>query len=114
MIGVLDTGAPWHYAVVLLASLLVTLPLEFLLGARVYRRPRRLAVTIVLASTPFVLWDVAAIRAGHWSISDEFTTGLDIGVMPVEELGFFVVIPICAILTYEVVRRGLTREVRNR
>ncbi len=113
MIAAIDTAARWHYAAVLVASLLVTLPLEFLLGARVYRRPKRLASTIVLAAIPFVVWDIAAIRAGHWSISDEYTTGLDIGNMPIEEVSFFVVIPVCAILTYEVVRRLLTRGEDN-
>lgn len=107
MIGVVDAGAPWHYAAVLLASLLVTVPLELLFGARVYRQPKRLAATILIASTPFVVWDVAAIEAGHWSIADEFTTGLGVGPMPLEELGFFIVIPICALLTFEVVRRHL-------
>ena len=107
-IGMVDTGAPWHYAAILLASLLVTVPLELLLGARVYRQPRRLAATILIASAPFVVWDLAAIRAGHWSIAEEFTTGFGIGDMPLEELGFFVVIPICALLTFEVVRRHLT------
>lgn len=112
MIGMIDAGAPWHYAAILVASLVVTVPLELLLGARVYRQPKRLAATIVIASTPFVVWDVAAIEAGHWSIADEFTTGFDIGHMPLEEVSFFVVIPICALLTFEVVRRHLAPDRR--
>jgi lycopene cyclase domain-containing protein len=110
MIGAISTGADWHYAGVLLASLAVTLPLEFVLGARVYRQPKRLITTIIVASMPFVIWDVAAIGAGHWSIADRFTLGLGIGSMPLEELGFFVVIPVCALLTFEVVRRHVVRD----
>jgi lycopene beta-cyclase len=113
MTGVIDGAEPWHYAAVLLASVIVTLPLELLLRARVYRQPRRLAATIAIASTPFVAWDIAAIRAGHWSIADEFTTGVDVGTLPVEEMAFFVVIPICALLTFEVVRRRLAPNRRT-
>ena len=50
-----------------------------------------------------VLWDVAAIRLGHWTFSPRFTTGWRIGNIPVEELTFFLVIPICALLSYEAV-----------
>ena len=48
--------------------------------------------------------DLLAIRAGHWDFDPEQVTGIAIGPVPVEELLFFVAIPICAILTLEAVR----------
>jgi hypothetical protein len=51
----------------------------------------------------FVVWDVAAIRLGHWTFSPTYTTGWRVGNIPVEELTFFVVIPLCALLSYEAV-----------
>ncbi|HEX6419947.1 MAG TPA: lycopene cyclase domain-containing protein [Acidimicrobiales bacterium] len=94
----------WQYLAVLAGCLLVTLPLEVVLGARVYRRPRRLARSLVPALVVFVAWDVAAIGRGHWWFSERYTTGWRLpGDLPVEELAFFVVIPICALLTYEAV-----------
>jgi lycopene cyclase domain-containing protein len=91
------------YALVLLACLLGTLPLELVLGVRVYRRWRRLVLTLVPVLAVFVAWDVAAVRAGHWSFHG--TLGPYVGVLPVEEIAFFVVIPTCAILALEAVRR---------
>ncbi|QGH71082.1 lycopene cyclase domain-containing protein [Pseudactinotalea sp. HY158] len=85
----------------------VTLPLEFLVGARVYRSPRRLATAVVPVLVLFGAWDVFAISRGHWTYSSRFVTGVEVGTLPLEEIVFFVVIPICALLTYEAVRRLL-------
>jgi lycopene cyclase domain-containing protein len=93
----------FQYLIVMALCLVVTLPLEFVLDARVYRRPRRLLRSLLPTFAAFVLWDVAAIRLGHWTFSPRFTTGWRIGNIPVEELTFFVVIPLCALLSYEAV-----------
>ncbi len=97
--------------------LLLTLPLEVVIGARVYRRPRRLVRTLVPVVLVFTVWDLVGIVRDHWSYSPSFTTGWRLPFsMPVEELAFFVVIPICALLTYEAVGRVLegARELRRR
>ncbi|GGK12437.1 lycopene cyclase [Pilimelia terevasa] len=100
---------PLRYLAVLVACLLVTLPLEFVLGARVLRRPRRLALVLLAATAPFVVWDLVALARGHWSFAPGRTVGLTVAGLPVEELLFFVVVPVCALLTYEALglpRRG--------
>lgn len=89
----------------LAACVLVTLPLEVVVGARVYRRPGRLLAVLTPVVAVFLVWDVFAIARGHWSFSEQYTTGWTLpGGIPVEELAFFVVIPICALLTFEAVR----------
>lgn len=116
MTAVLTTFPRWHYLAVLLACLLATLPLELVLGARVYRRPLRLAATIGIAATPFVIWDALAVRAGHWWFSARHTLGIELfASLPLEEVLFFVVIPICALLTHGAVTALLARrEPRHR
>jgi lycopene beta-cyclase len=94
----------YQYFLVLAACVLITLPLELVIGARVYRRPRRLLSALALPIVIFVAWDVAAIERGHWWFNPRYVTGWRLpGDLPVEELAFFVVIPICALLTYEAV-----------
>ena len=84
--------------------LLVTLPLEFVFRARVYRRIRTLLLALLPVVLVFSVWDIAGIVRGHWTYSPRYTTGiLLIFDMPLEELVFFVVIPICGLLTYEAV-----------
>jgi len=92
------------YLVVLAVCLLGTLPLELVLHTRVYGRPRRLLLTLLPVVAVFVGWDVLAIRAGHWGYDPRQTTGVRFGNVPLEEVAFFVAIPICAILTLEAVR----------
>lgn len=95
---------PYAYLLVLLGCLIGTAPLEVFLGTRVYARWRRLALTLLPVLVVFVTWDLLAIQAGHWDFDVSQTTGLSVGALPVEELAFFVVIPICAVLTLEAVR----------
>ena len=106
----------WHYLAVLAGCLLVTLPLEIVLGARVYRRWRRLVLALLPVVVVFVVWDLVGIARDHWSYSERFTTGVMVGPMPLEELLFFLVIPVCGLLTYEAVGNvlRLLRRVRER
>ena len=94
----------YQYLLLMGACVVLTLPLELVLRARVWRRPRRLVLALVGPAVIFSLWDVAAIAHHHWSYSRRYTTGWDLpGHLPIEEVAFFVVVPICALLTYEAV-----------
>ncbi|CAO5241089.1 lycopene cyclase domain-containing protein [Frankia sp. AgKG'84/4] len=93
------------YLAVLAGCLLGTAPLELLLATRVYGRPRRLALTLLPVLAVFVAWDLYAISAGHWTFDARGVTGLRLpGRLPLDELLFFLVVPLCAILTLEAVR----------
>jgi len=78
--------------------------LELLLRTRVLRRWRRLLLTLLLASVPFVLWDVLAVHLGHWSFDPDAVLSLRLGGLPLEEWLFFPVVGFAAILTLEAVR----------
>jgi lycopene cyclase domain-containing protein len=96
------------YLVILAACLLGTLPLELVLGVRVYARWQQLLATLVPVAAVFTAWDVWAISRGQWSYDRRYLVGVTLpGHLPLEELLFFLVIPTCAVLTYEavVVRR---------
>ena len=100
----------WQYVTLMVGCLVLTLPLELVLGARVWRRPRRLALALAPALVVFVVWDLWATAAGTWGFNERYTLGLTFpGGMAAEELLFFTVIPICALLTLEAVRRILGR-----
>jgi lycopene beta-cyclase len=93
-----------QYLALLGACLLITLPLEFVLRARVYRRPRALLFAVLPVVIIFSIWDLVGIYRHHWSYNARFITGIELPLgLPLEELAFFVVIPICGLLTYEAV-----------
>jgi lycopene cyclase domain-containing protein len=98
----------WQYLLLMAGCLLITLPLEFVLGARVYRSPRRLWRALWPMLGVFVAWDLIVIARDHWTFSERYTTGLVFpGGVPLEEVVFFIVIPICGLLSLEAVRRIL-------
>ena len=51
----------------------------------------------------FSLWDIVAIARDHWTYNPKYVTGIHLGDLPLEEVVFFIVIPICALLSYEAV-----------
>lgn len=94
----------YQYLALMGACVLITLPLEVVLRARVYRRPRALLLALVPVVVVFSVWDVVGIVREHWSYNPRYVTGIELPLdMPLEELVFFVVIPLCGLLTYEAV-----------
>lgn len=92
---------PYQYLIVMGLCLAITLPLEWVLRARVYRRWRLLLPTIAVVVLVFGIWDLIAISRDHWSFSPLYTTGITLGTLPIEELSFFIVIPLAGLLSYE-------------
>ncbi|MFI6757842.1 lycopene cyclase domain-containing protein [Micromonospora sp. NPDC050417] len=93
------------YLAVLAGCLAGALWLEPILRVNVLRRWRRLLLTIAPVAALFVLWDLAAIAAGHWTFDPEQITGVLLpGGLPLDEVFFFLVVPLCAVLGFEAVR----------
>jgi lycopene cyclase domain-containing protein len=96
------------YVAVLAGCLGAVLWLEPVLRVNVLRRWRRLLLTVLPVAAVFALWDVAAIAAGHWSFDPAQTTGVRLpGALPLDELLFFLVVPVCAVFGFEAVRAVL-------
>lgn len=94
------------YLLVLLGCLAATLPLEVVLRLRVVRRPLRLLASLVPGFLIFVAWDLYAVHAGQWTYDPRHLIGVVLpGGLPLEEVLFFVVVPVCSVLTFEAVRR---------
>lgn len=100
----MDPGR-WSYAAVLLFVLVGCLWLEIALRTRVLVRTRRLLATTVLPVLVFYAWDAYAIASGHWTFDPARILGIRLpGGVPIDEVLFFLVIPLAAILTLEAVR----------
>lgn len=104
----------WSYVAMLAFCLVGTLPLVPAFRLRVLRQPGRLLLTIAAAGTPFLIWDLYATEAGHWSFDAAQTLPWRVAGLPLEEIGFFVVIPLVSVLTYEAVRAVRRRHVAPR
>lgn len=95
----------WSYLAVLGFILVGSGWLELFLRTRVLRRWLRLLLTLVPVAIAFSLWDLYAIAAGHWDFDLSRITGVYVvGDLPLDEVLFFLIVPLAAILTFEAVR----------
>jgi lycopene cyclase domain-containing protein len=104
----------FSYIAVLVFIFLGTVWLEIILKARVYQKFKRLILTIIPVVILMVIWDYYAIINNHWFFDPEKTTGITlIGFLPLEELLFFIIVPIAALLSFEAVRSIKKEKVGN-
>ena len=103
----------WLYLLLLGGCVLITLPLE-ILGQGVYRQPIRLLRALTPVLVVFLIWDAIAIALHIWHYNPKYVSGIDVPFMPLEELLFFIVIPLCGLLTYNAVTTilGILRDWR--
>ncbi|MDO8731784.1 MAG: lycopene cyclase domain-containing protein [Actinomycetota bacterium] len=93
------------YVGVLAFILLGSVWLEIVLRTRVLRRWLRLAIALLPTLVLFVLWDSYAIAQGHWDFNVDRIIGWQvIAGVPIDEVLFFVIVPLASILTLEAVR----------
>jgi len=93
------------YLAVLAGCLVGAIWLEVVVRTRVLRRWRRLLLALVPVVAVFLAWDAYAVARGHWSFDPAQTTGVVVVAgVPLEEVLFFVVVPLCAVLAFEAVR----------
>jgi lycopene cyclase domain-containing protein len=99
--GVLKFG----YLAMLVFTILGSFWLEIVLKVGVLRRVKRVFFTIAPVAALFIAWDLYAIHSGHWYFDRRQILGVYLpGRIPLEEVLFFIVVPLAAIMTIEAVR----------
>jgi lycopene cyclase domain-containing protein len=94
------------YLAVLAICLAAAAWVEPVLRVGVVRRWRRLAAAVLPVAAVFLGWDAAAIASGDWSYDPSQLVGVRLpGEVPLEELLFFLVVPVCVVLGFEAVRK---------
>lgn len=95
----------FSYVAMLLFTVVGSFWLEIFLKVRVLKRIKRVILSIAPVAIVFLIWDAYAIAKKHWYFDPNQTLGIKLPFgIPLEELLFFVVVPLAAILTIEAVR----------
>ncbi len=97
--------AHFAYLAILAGCLAAPVLLQLALPIKLVAQWRRLLLTLVPIVVVFLGWDAFAVHDRQWTYARHWITGVFLpGRVPIEELAFFVVIPICAVATFEAVR----------
>ena len=94
-----------EYLAILISVFLVSMILKLKYKIQLFKSVKKGLVLAVLLLIIGVLWDSYAILRGYWSFEEEFFIGIDIGVMPLEEYLFMLIIPFLVLVLYGILTR---------
>ncbi|HEY6736388.1 MAG TPA: lycopene cyclase domain-containing protein [Candidatus Saccharimonadia bacterium] len=97
----------WVYAAIDLGAAATALAVALWRRQQWLQHWRRSLAVVGLVGLAFAAWDVTVTRLGHWSFNDAYVTGWHLAGLPVEEVSFFVAIPLVCLAVWEAcVRAG--------
>jgi lycopene cyclase domain-containing protein len=94
-----------EYLAILIIVFLVSMSLKLRYRIQLFKSVKEGLLVIISLFVIGALWDSYAILRGYWSFEEEFFIGIDIGVMPLEEYLFMLIIPFLALVIYGIVTR---------
>lgn len=62
--------------------------------------------SVTISAIPFLIWDVV-VTERHWFFAEEYTLGLRILGLPIEEIMFFFTVPYACLFTWQMVKKYL-------
>lgn len=98
------------YLILLVGSIFVPLLLSFDNKVQYFKSLKYILPAIFITAIIFWAWDIGFTKAGVWSFNPEFTLGINLMSMPLEEWLFFIVIPYCCLFIYEVLKFYLSKQ----
>jgi lycopene cyclase domain-containing protein len=98
-----------EYLIILFIIFIVTFILEIANHIHLYCNRRERLEIIGLFLLVGVIWDTFAIWRGHWIFPAGKTLGIKIGLMPLEEYFFILIIPYFILTVYKLIDSKLKR-----
>lgn len=93
------------YWIINLVCLVIPLLLSFHPKVGLSKEWKPLWTAIILASIPYILWDIYFAEESFWGFNDEYLSGVQLFNLPIEEVVFFFCIPYSCVFTHVVLRK---------
>jgi lycopene cyclase domain-containing protein len=94
-----------EYIAILVVLFSLGLYMEHRWKIHLYESRRERVLVVLIFFLIGVLWDTFAIWRGHWYFNEEKLIGVTIGLMPLEEYLFILIVPFWIITTYKVLTK---------
>lgn len=94
-----------EYAIILIIFLILSVFLHFHYKVKLFKSNSQLLIFYVVILILGIIWDRCAIWRGHWSFGNKFLMGPRLGLMPIEEYAFGIVMPYFGLVIYRVVEK---------
>lgn len=110
-------GMNYTYLLVNVGSFIVPFLFSFHPKLNFFGRWRYAWPAIILTMVPFLIWDFSFTAFGIWGFTPAYLTGIYAGILPFEEVLFFICIPYSCLFTYHcfsvlIQRNFLAKDVR--
>ena len=90
-----------EYLIILLFWLIVAAAIHYHYRLRLYKNVRQMVVTVGFYFIVGVAWDIIGASREHWTFGHENLIGIRLGVLPIEELLFMLIVPYGILVFYE-------------
>lgn len=97
-----------EYSIILLFFLAVALYIQKQYKLRLFNNTIHLVVVSAMLFLVGVVWDHIAIGRGHWYFGEQYLLGPRIGLMPIEEYGFTLIMPYFVLVLYKWIEKKTT------
>jgi lycopene cyclase domain-containing protein len=101
-----------EYLLINLGIIAVPLALSFDKKMRFYKKLPAVLVSMSAVGSIFILWDVYATYYSHWMFNPEYTIGVKLFGLPLEEILFFITVPYAMLFLYETFLYYLKEKVK--
>jgi lycopene cyclase domain-containing protein len=91
-------------------NLLVIVPpllISIFSDVKTYKQWRAWGISLLLVSIPFIIWDIWAAANSHWFFSSIYTVSQRIFGLPVEEILFFITVPLAMCFVWDVLKKHI-------
>jgi len=96
-----------EYLLILIAILLISIFVEHKYHMHLYNSRKERTLIPILFFIIGSLWDTFAIWRGHWNFGGSGLIGIKIGLMPLEEYLFMLIVPYAILTHYKAFKKEI-------
>lgn len=78
------------------------------------KQMKAISFSLLATVIVFTAWDAWAVLQGHWSFGTQHMMNIFIGNQPLEEIGFFLVVPFFGIAVWRIVEKYTKTSVKTK